>query len=157
MTSFDEMWRQADPDAIGGDDSNPPEPGVYTATLLDAGAFFSKVGDAIQKMRWGCVESPNEWTVIYGFKTQGAASFAKREARAVGVSVDAVSSIEELNMALQTYKGAYFEVEVTRNGDFLNTYIRGPVQAGSPLASVPAQQPAAQPTGAHIPTDDVPF
>ena len=160
MTSFDEMWRQADPDAVGGEDSSPPAPGVYTATLLDAGAFFSKAGEAFQKMRWGCVEAPNEWTKMFGFKTQGAANFAKKEARSLGVNVDAVSSIEELNAALGARKGSYFEVEVVQNGEYVDTYVRGPVQSGTPLAAVPDQEPPVaqpQPVGAHIPTDDVPF
>jgi len=160
--SFDEMWRNADPDAVGGDDSNPPEPGVYVATLVDASAFFSRAGEAFQKMRWSCVETPHEWTVLSGFKTQGAANFAKNQARSVGVNVEAVASMEQLSAALEAQKGGWFEVEVVRNGDYINTYVRGRAQDHRAEASGfgPASAPAAAapaPAPGSIDTSDVPF
>lgn len=147
--TFDQAWKNADPDAVGSDTGEPPEPGTYTAALMNAEAFLSKAKEAWVKLVWK-IEA-GDWTVLLGFKSQGQANFAKNQIRELGVDVDGVSDLDELNAALTGVEGSFFDVEVVQNGEYRNTYVRGK----APESSVPSLDAAI--TSGQIPTEDVPF
>ena len=142
--NFGAMWQHADPDAIGGGDNQPPEPGRYQVALIDAGAAISKKEKPYQKMVWRRLEDRYEWTVIHGFSSEGSANVAKREAREIGVNVDDIASLEELDAGLKAQIGGFFLVDVSQNGDFTNTYVTGLLTPETPVdAPVPATAPEA--------------
>lgn len=154
---FNDTWGQVDPNAVGGDDSQPPEAGTYTVVLKDADAFTSKKGEDWQKLEFGLLDRDHDWTVLFGFKSQAAANFAANQAREVGVDVSGIRSMEELAAALKQHVGTYYEVEVEQNGEYRNTYIRGR-STSEPLNSLGAQAPAPPtPVAAGAASSDVPF
>jgi hypothetical protein len=138
--SFDQLWKQANADAVAkaGD---PPAPGAYTAALIDASVFESRAGEPWMKFVWRDVESGHEWEVLYGFRRQGQANFAKASARDLGVDVDMVGGIDGLNEALRALAGTFYLLDVVDGGRYPNsTYIRGRAgdQVGQPVAAQPA-------------------
>lgn len=147
--SFAARWADADPDAAGAE-NNPPEAGVYDVVLIEADAFTSKAGDDYVKLRWQRVDDPTwEWDQLQGFRTQAAASFAKREVRELGVDVDVIGSLDELRGAISTHIGSYYTVEVEQRGEYRDTYIRGSTRPD--LAAAPP------PAAAETEPDDIPF
>lgn len=157
--SFNSTWHTANPDAVGGTDNNdPPDPGIYDVTLIDAGAFTSKKGDDWVKLEWRRLTDGYDWTVLLGFASEKAANFAKRECRELGVDVDSVASLDELDSALKQQGGHYFEVEVVQNGDFRNTYLRG--KSGEHVSDIPTSTADFAPAMANGPVSgdaDIPF
>lgn len=149
--NFGALYQNADPDAVGGGDNEPPEPGRYQVALIDAGAAISKREKPYQKMTWRRLEDEYEWTVIHGFSSEGAANVAKREAREIGVNVDEVTSLEELDAGLKEQVGGFFLVDVQKNGDFVNTYVTGRLTGDVPME---APEPVAVGGSGD---DDVPF
>lgn len=147
--NFGALWQNANPDAVGGE-NEPPEPGRYEAALIDAGAAISKKEKPYQKMVWQRLEDKYEWTVIHGFGSEGAANMAKREARAVGVDVDSITSLDELDAGLKAQVGGYYIVDVQRSGDFTNTYVSGTLTGDVPVD-------APEPVPAAVADDSVPF
>jgi hypothetical protein len=150
--NFGALWQNADPDAVGGGDSEPPEPGRYGVALIDAGAWVARSsGKPTMKLGWRRIEDSYEWSDIYGFGSEGAANFAKRMARDVGADVDGIADLEELDRALKEHVGNFYTVDVQQNGNWKNTYI-----AGTPTREVSVEAP--DPTAATAaPADDVPF
>lgn len=153
--NFAALYQNANPDAVGGGDNDPPEPGRYQVALIDAGAAISKRDKPYQKMAWRRVEDNYEWTVIHGFNSEGAANLAKREAREIGVNVDDITCLEELDAALKERVGGFFIVDVQKNGDFVNTYVTGRLTGDVPI-DTSDMQPA--PVASEITSDDdIPF
>jgi len=149
--NFGALWQNANPDAVGGE-NEPPEDGRYQVALIEAGAAISKREKPYQKMVWRRLEDKHEWTVIHGFASEGSANMAKREARAIGVNVDEVTSLEELDAGLKAQVGGYFIVDVQRSGDFTNTYVSGTLTGEVPME---APEPVAATTPGN--DDGVPF
>lgn len=150
MSSFDQAWADADPDKVGTDNGEPPAPGTYTATLAVAEAFTSKKDEAWVKFVWRLLDQTDEWSVLYGFRSQAAANVAKNQIREVGVDVDNVAGLDGLDAALKQVVGGYFDIEVVQSGEFLNTYVRGKA-----TSELPDSVPAAAVATAQ--TDSVPF
>lgn len=156
MTDFDNTWKNADPDAAGGNDLEPPEDGAYDVALTEATAFESKEGKPFVKLVLRVVSLASrdyEWTVLLGFKSQSQANMTKRIVRDVGVDVDEVAGFEELGDALNTKIGQYYTVKVVTNGEFRNTYIEGPAnpQTDIPIPEMPVTVPETTDDG------DIPF
>lgn len=151
--SFDSTWSTADPDAVGNiDNAEPPEPGVYDVTLIGAGAFTSKKQEDWVKLLWRRMPDGHEWPVLLGFASEKGANFTKRECRELGVNVDTVGSLDELDTAVKAYVGHYYTVEVVQNGEFRNTYLRGR------MSDVPADTSDFAPAAVSGPVDDtIPF
>lgn len=158
--SFADTWASADPDAVGGQAGKPPEPGEYTVALIEAKADTSKSGNAYAVLTLRDARTQHEWAVLFGFKSQGSANFAKNQIRELGVNVDAVADLAELDAALKAVVGGFFEVEVVAAADpqyDASTYIRGRATAAGqePVSDVSS---AVEPVAAgEVPTDDVPF
>lgn len=167
--SFQETWQNATAD--GSNDAPPPDPGMYDVTLADARAFVSKKGEAWTTLTFRVESLRNkghEWDVLLGYRSQKQANVAKATVSKLGVDVDAITGIEDLDAALKQLVGQMFAVEVKQNGEYRNTYVDGPVQGSQTTAPVTDATPpsaaedflappaAADPT--PVMTDDgVPF
>lgn len=148
--NFGEAWMNANPDDIGG--NQPPEPGLHDAALVDTVAAMSKRGSLYMRLTWQRVEDRHQWDAMFGLGTPTGIALAKREARELGIDIDTVSTIEQLDAALATKRGGYYRVSVEQNGDYTNTYVRGVL-----TPEVPVEAPApSSPTPAAA-NDDVPF
>lgn len=162
MSTFDMAWANADPDATGGSDEfDPPADGTYTVALTDAAAIESKKGNAGVILQWTNPADQHVWKSWHGFKSEAQANMTKRQVRDLGVPVDEVMALEQLDAQLKTKIGGYFTVEVKTNGSFRNTIIDGPATGALPTSDVPvdtsdfAPKPAA--AAAALPDDDIPF
>lgn len=148
--SFD-AFLNADPDAVGGDNPDPPDPGFYEVALIDAGVFTAKSnGRLTLTMKWKVISAgPNtdhEWTSLQQIRegNQQSANFFKRACVDLGVNVDASRSVEDLNTNVIAKIGGYYTLEVVQNGQYRNTYIKGTTngQAVAPDFAPPAPVPA---------------
>jgi hypothetical protein len=149
--SFADTWEKA---TVDGENASPPPEGTYEIVLIGASAFTSKKGSEIVKLELRVVSSTeqwHEWTEIRSFGSQGAANAAKATCFRIGVDVDNVSSLDELDTELKTHVGTYYSVNVVRNGEYMNTYFEEATQAADVPA--PSEPGSAQP----IEDDDVPF
>lgn len=155
MSGFDGTWAEASTD--GNNDDAPPD-GTHDVALVDARAFTSKAGDDFAALEFQTIDKQHQWTLLGGFKTTQAAGFTKAACMKVGVDVDSVHSLEELDTALKAVVGGFFEVEVKRNGDFTNTYVNDGIQAQN-VPDLPADTKDLQPAaaGGKADDDDVPF
>jgi hypothetical protein len=153
--SFDSTWPTADPDAVGNvDNGEPPEPGFYDVVLIDASALTSKKNEDWVILKWQILGTDHDWPQVLGFRSEAAANFTKREVRELGVNVDQIGSLDELDTALRTQVAKFFRVEVVQNGDFRNTYIRG---AANSTSDIPVDPGDFAPVTAGVPDEDIPF
>lgn len=165
--TFAATWPHADADAVGGesgDDMTPPADGLHEVTLTGGGAWTSK--SEADWVRFEFVtndELQHKWTVLLGFKSQSQANMTKRKLRELGVPVDDLGSLDEIDAAIKGQIGSYFTVRVERDGKFENTYVEGPavadgapVPAAAPAAAAPAA-PAAPAAAAVGADQDIPF
>lgn len=156
MSQFNaDAWSSADPNAPM-DSNDPPAPGEYDVVINDARAFQSKAGNDVAIVEWqitGGSQTGYSWPDLYGFKNDGQIKAAKAMCDRIGVDVDTVSSLEDLDARLKERIGEYFRIEVVQNGQWLNTYVRG-TATQQPLSDVP-DDGAFQP----VPADDtdIPF
>lgn len=139
MSSFNaDTWKNATNDLP---ENEPPEPGSYDVTVVDAGAFTSKAGNDIVKVELqilpGGMHAGHRWTVISGFKSDGATAVTKGMCSRLGVHIDDIATLEGLDTELQGVIGQYFAVAVKQNGDYTNTYINDRITAG-PASDVPS-------------------
>jgi len=158
--SFEDTWGNADPDAVGGESGKPPEPGEYIVTLKSGRAGVSAKGNAYAAITISDLRTGHEWDVLYGFKTQGAANFAKNQIRELGIPVDQVADLDSLDTALKERAGTYYEVEVVAPSKpeyDASTYIRGVATNAGPPTDVPAEPVGAPVTADGVDTEDVPF
>jgi hypothetical protein len=148
--SFTDTWQKATID--GSDNTSPPPEGKYEVALIDASAFVSKKGTEIAKLEFRVVsvnEQGHEWVEIRSFATQGAANAAKATCHRLGVEVDQVGSLEELDGALKSCVGSYYAVNVVRKGEYLNTYVEEATKDAPDETGFKAAAPDSD--------DDVPF
>lgn len=146
--SFEDTWANASVDQT--DDNSPPD-GMYDAALVDAGAFTSKQGNDVAKLEFQTVDKQYDWTMILGFGSPKQAGFSKATCMKIGVNVESVSSLDELDEALKAQVGGFFEVTVERNGEYVNTYVND----GATPGDVPPPDPV--PATACFGDDDIPF
>jgi hypothetical protein len=154
--SFSETWASA-PVEDQPDRTQLPEPGLYTVAVQDAKALTSEAGED-----WVIIElkgidgaaAEHQWSVVQGFRTPQAAGFTKRVCRDLGVDIDAVGSLDQLDTALkETAVGKYFTVQVKQKGEYRNTYFQGQVRSDEKLPD--EQRAAASATNGN--DDDIPF
>ena len=158
MTFDAQKWSDADPSA-DFEQKDPPPPGLYDVSVENARAFTSKQDKDFLVIELRAVSGRlegHEWSVLFGFETEGAIKFAKGACERLGVDVAAVASLDELDTAVKGVVGEYLEVEVKQNGEYLNTYIQQRVTPGEPGTSdIPDdgafQQPAQDPDTSKIP------
>jgi hypothetical protein len=154
--SFSDTWAAAPVD--DQQDTSQPPIGLFTVEITNAKAITSKAGDD-----WVIIEVRGidgaaqdiDWSVLQGFKSPQQAGFTKRVVRDLGVDIDTISGsdIDELDQALKPIVGTYHTVEVKQNGDYRNTYFRGPVKQ----ETLPAEQTAAAGAATNGNDEDIPF
>lgn len=153
MGGFDpNRWQDADPDA-GFENSEPPDPGLYEVSVQDARAFESKAGDDILVVEFRVITGPltgHTWGVVNTFKSEGAVKVAKGMCSRLGVDVDGIGSLDELDTAVKAVLGNYYAVEVKQNGQYRNTYVE------APLSDVPKQGIPGMPDATAPAADDEP-
>jgi hypothetical protein len=154
--SFNDTWADATVEDQP-DRTQPPEPGLYTVAIQDAKAITSEAGED-----WVIIElegidgaaAEHQWSVVQGFRTPQATGFTKRVCRDLGVDIDTVSSLDQLDTALkETAVGNYFTVQVKQKGEYRNTYFQGQVSTTETLPT--EQRAAANATNGN--DDDIPF
>lgn len=159
MTDFDALWRDGNPDAVGGADE-PPAPGTYDPAALEGASIFTSrsAGEPWMKFQWRDLASGHAWSVLYGFRRPAQVDFAKSAARDLGVDVDSVNGLDELNEALGALVGSFYRLEVVDGGNYQNsTYIRGRAQTEAPTAAVSAGRPTSPVLTDDFNDDDIPF
>lgn len=153
MSSFDEQWGTA---AVGDNDepNDPPADGDYTVTLVKGKAFTSAKEEDWVVLELRELATAHEWSVMLGFRSQGQANVTKTACSKLGLAVDEIGSLSELNTQLEALEGGYFDVTVktSPDGKYHNTYIEGP----SVGTDVPVPQEELV-TAAVTDDDDVPF
>jgi len=147
----------------------PPPPGSYTAELTNSGAFTSKAGEDWCKFTFRIADgnqAGHEWDLIQTLEDKPALSITYRQLKAIGVDLDGVASLDELEGAISAYEGRRYLVEVSRNGQYTNTNIKGedtqtalPIAAGARTApDVPIDRTDLGPPNGTDPADeDIPF
>lgn len=154
---FNDTWHDADPDAVGGEKTEPPEAGLYTIALMDGSAFTSKRGDDWMRVSYEDVATRHGWDVLFGFGSQAAANMAKNQARELGVDLSQATSLEALEAQLRQLAGNYYDVEVVQNGEYRNTYVRGRAGGGMDTPADTSGLAQQQPVAAGAPGSDMPF
>lgn len=153
-----DAWQSADPDAPM-ENNDPPDPGVYEAMLADAKAFTSSKGNDVAIVEWKIVSGGQmagyQYPAIYTFKNEGAIKAAKATAARIGVDVDKIGGLDDLDVALKQHIGDYYGIEVVQNGQWRNTYVQGRAQA--PLSDVPNDGFDPAPTDAATDDQTIPF
>lgn len=159
MTGFNAgAWQSADPNAEQ-EDNDPPVPGTYDVVVSDARAFTSSKGNDVLILNWTITTGPQtgySWSDVRGFKTEGAIKAAKALCTSLGVDVDGIGALEDLDAAVKQQLGEYFRVEVAQNGSYRNVYIKGKPE-GTPVSDVPGEFPAAAAAAAAADEEPAPF
>lgn len=160
MSDFNSQW--ADATVGDGEQSNfdPPPDGDHIAELRKAQALRSKKDEDWVVLEWRELQTGHDWTLMLGFKSQGQANLTKTACSRLGIQVDEVFSLEQLDQELGRVAGGYFEVTVKTNGDFRNTYVNGPARSQQrPLTDVPVPEDEMRPAAAAVTAGDerVPF
>lgn len=145
--SFTETWQSAST----SERPEAPEPGQYDAMLEDAKALLSKKDEAWVILSWKVTSLRNkdhQWDELLGFRSSRQAGVTKATIAKLGVDVDNVTALDDLDGALKSLIGQQFELEVKQSGQYRNTYVLG-------VSSAPAP-PVADPTDPSN-DDQVPF
>lgn len=158
--SFDDNWQHA---KVGESDGtlDPPDEGDFEVRLVDARAFTSKAGKDIVVLEVRVVDggphNDYQWTELRNFASQGAANAAKTTCDRIGVDVENIASLDDLDEALKQRIGDHCEVTVKRNGEYLNTYFNEAVPRPESGPAVPIAS-GGEPMGGNTQDDeDIPF
>lgn len=152
--SFEETWETASINE-SNDDWTPPE-GVYVATLTRSEAFTSKDGKELIILNFR--SDLGEWAALFGFGSDKATAFTKTQCARLGVKVNKVHSLYELDSALGEVVGNQYTVEVVKNGKYTNTYVQGEKSGESEGGlAVDATVNGAAPSSTFTSSDDIPF
>lgn len=164
MTFPTDTWQNASIE--GGDQTEAPDPGVYDVTVTDGKAFVSKAGNpviVVELQVLGGSSHNHQWAELRGLKTEGQVKAAKAMCARLGVDVDNVFGLADIDAQLKGCVGLYYTVEVKQNGDYRNVYVLGRCETAPPGTDVPAgdfipsKEEAAAAVAAAKATDDVPF
>ncbi len=155
--SFAEAWTSATTDT---ERSEAPEPGVYEVTLEDARAWTAQSGTdwfAVDLHVIAGASTGHQWSVLANLSKEGGVKAAKSMSAKLGVAIDEVSGLADLDRLLKVQVGNYYEVDVVQRGDFRNTYIRDRITGEQPAESdVPSDFPSADSSGSDD-AEDIPF
>jgi hypothetical protein len=155
--SFGDQWASA---TVGDNDSTPPECGIYDIALDDASAFTAKSGVDwfVVKLRvCNGAEMGHQWSVLANLTKEGGVKAAKAMSAKIGVPIDEVTGLEDLDRLVKQHIGEYFEVEVVQKGEFRNTYFRDRATGDTPSGDVPADPAPVGAAQTAIDDDDIPF
>lgn len=130
-----------------GETAEPPD-GIHTATLIAAKVGESRAGDTLVILEWQTVDLAHYWTSFHRVDGK-AAFFTKQVLEGLGLNLDALDSWGAVGDALEPLSGATYSVQITRNGEYLNTTIAGK-QTDLPVDAPATPKPASV-------FDDVPF
>lgn len=156
--SFDpSAWSAASTEGPEGGEAPPP--GLYEVSIETAEVFQAKSsGDDFIRMAYKVMVGPltgHEWSEVRGL-TPKAVPVQKAHCKKLGIDVDKVGSLDDLDAALRGVVGGYASVKVKKNGQYLNTDVvarhSGPVGSDVP-STVGAGAPAPPAEG----DDDIPF
>lgn len=155
--TFSSTWSSASTNPQDQDDAPPPV-GKHSVSLDDARAFTSQKGNEVLVAEFRVLDGPHEgvkWSVLHGFKNEKAAGVAKSLCASLGVDVESVPGIDELNDALKPHVGSYYSVDVQQKGQWFNTYVTGRLDGSAPVSDVPSDDVPTHVQG--VDTSDVPF
>jgi hypothetical protein len=160
--SFGDQWAVAT--VNDSDRTDPPEPGTYETALTDARAFTAKTSG----VDWFVIElrvlagpqQDHTWSVLANLNKEGGVVAAKSMSAKLGVAIDDVHSLDDLDRLVKVHIGNYYSVDVVQNGEWRNTFIRERIAGATmPLSDVPSDVPV--PAGnAHpgpVDEEDIPF
>lgn len=110
----------------------PPPPDIYEAELIKAETFLSKAGEDWLRLTWKVLTGrlrDHCWSHIQAlerYKADGsdnemALAITARILSSIGVDIAAIQTPNDLLPLLDRVRGSAFEVEVKRNGSFVNT------------------------------------
>lgn len=147
MTFPTDQWQSA---SVDTDDSNneAPDPGAegrasFDIELTEAKAFVSKAGNAVIVLEMKVCGGPMDtytWSELRGLKSEGQVKAAKATCSRLGVDVDSVFGLEDIEAQLKACVGNYYEIEVVQNGEWRNVYVQG--RSGGFTAAPPADVPS---------------
>lgn len=154
--SFGDQWAST---TVGENDtSDPPEAGTYSVSLDDARAFTAKSGTDWFVVDFKIVTghgTDHKWSVLANLSKEGGVKAAKSMSVKLGVPIDEVAGLEDLDRLVKEHIGEYFEVDVVQKGDFRNTYIKDRV-SGEAASDIPTdREPVA--VAVDDDDDDIPF
>lgn len=154
--SFGDQWGAA---TVGENDrSDPPEPGIYQVAVTDAKAFTAKSGSDYLIVELRIVSGHgigHEWSLVANLSTEGGVKAAKNISARLGLPIEHIASLEDLDREVKIPIGSYFEVEVVQKGEWRNTYIKGPATAD--VSDVTPAEPASVGAAQSTVDDDIPF
>jgi hypothetical protein len=150
-----------DPTAFANAESDfnrddPPAPGEYEVELTETDIISAKDGRQFAKVVYKVVSGfarDHVWGVVHTLdalnrdgEPNGGLAITKQTLRELGVEVDMVQSIVDLRHALDGIQGKQYVVEVSRNGQYVNTKpkraLNGASSSPPPAASSYGQQAA---------------
>ena len=135
----------------------PPANGEYETRLTDTDIISAKDGRQFAKLTYTVVSGfarDHVWGVVHtldALNAQGdpnpGLAITKRTLRDLGVNVDEVQSIRDLRQELERVQGSLYLVEVSRNGQYVNTrpkrtlehYQETMAKTGQPYGQPPPQ------------------
>ena len=143
-------------DVVADEDRVEPTNGNHTALLARAVVVESqKDGRTYVICEWQTTDLAYYWSAVRGV-TGGAKGHTHRTLTSLGIDLDEISSWDELGDRLAAVEGQTFMVEVSRNGNFVNTRIIERVTAVQTAIPVTAP-PDPPPKGGDFDDDDIPF
>jgi hypothetical protein len=129
----------------------PPPPSTYESLFRDFDIFESKAGKMTLRLSWRVLSGPqrdHEWSHVQSLEElddrgdpNPALPITARILETMGVDIVRVSQYEgpralnELRRELEAQKGSNYEVEVKRNGAYVNTTPKSRIGGGTTTSS----------------------
>jgi hypothetical protein len=154
-----------DPTAFANAESDfnrddPPAPGEYEVELTETDIISAKDGRQFAKVVYKVVSGfarDHVWGVVHTLdalnrdgEPNGGLAITKQTLRELGIEVDMVQSIVDLRHELERIQGKQYVVEVSRNGQYVNTKPKRALNGATPTpapSSYGQQQPSASGIG----------
>jgi Protein of unknown function (DUF669) len=169
MSSFDAGAWQNTPTDQNGDRNPPPSPdGTYEVILKDGKAFTANSGDDYVVLTFEVStgdQAGYAWDELRSFKSDGARGVTKTTLSRLGIDVDSLTALDDIDQAVKGKVGDWFTVDVKQNPKddrYRNVYVNGP---STPVAATDVPAPTEQFATAGAPAspatepaeDDIPF
>lgn len=163
MSSFDAGAWQNTPTDQNGDRNPPPSPdGTYEVILKDGKAITANSGDDYVILTLEVASGDQggyTWDELRSFKSDGARGATKTTLSRLGIDVDSLTCLEDIDQAVKDKIGTWYTVDIRQNPKderYRNVYVNGTVEPKG--TDVPAPDPAEfAATGAPANDDNVPF
>lgn len=133
-------------DQLRAGGSADPEAGLHEARLERAKVVDTKNGAEMMVTEWSTADN-TQWTAWHGF-TSKQLDFTVEYLDELGIGHD-FATREQLEDALDTIVGRYFQVRVEISRGFVNTFIEQPIEPDVPIdaAGLPEVTTADADTG----------